>query len=517
MNGTGGQAEGRGRRGAGWARVLATLVAGGLIAGEVVGTAAPAAAAATAAGALTPGTVFVAEYGASQVVEVPPGGGAQATVGTDLSFPFGVAVDAAGDVFIADTDNSRVVEVPADGGPQTTVGTGLNYPEGVAVDAAGDVFIADTFNGRVVEVPAGGGPETIVATGLDNPTGVAVDAAGDVFVADFDNVMEIPAGGGAPTTVGTGLYVPEGVAVDTARDVFIADTGNNRVVEVPPGGGAQITVAAGLNDPRGVALDAAGDVFIVDKGDSQVFEVPAGGGAPTPVITGLSGPYGGPTGVAVYAPAPTFGAETPPAAATVGTAYPAYTYTAVTPAGEPAARFAVASGALPPGLSLHPSTGVLSGTPTTPGSYQFVVETENAANATLGPPTTITVAPATKSSADLAVTITAPAKPGPRSFTASITVTDNRPSTATAIATGLTVSSGLTVTAAPGGAITLHGRAAGYYAASLAPGRSITYVATITPNHGAHGAQQLAAGTASTKIPDPYLHNNAATTTVTLP
>ncbi|MGD0246911.1 MAG: putative Ig domain-containing protein, partial [Streptosporangiaceae bacterium] len=36
-------------------------------------------------------------------------------------------------------------------------------------------------------------------------------------------------------------------------------------------------------------------------------------------------------------------------------------------------RFSVSSGALPPGLSLNPVTGVLSGTPTTAGSYQFII------------------------------------------------------------------------------------------------------------------------------------------------
>ena len=42
--------------------------------------------------------------------------------------PAGVAVDGAGDVFIADTGNSRVVEVPAGGGAQTTVGSEVLNP-----------------------------------------------------------------------------------------------------------------------------------------------------------------------------------------------------------------------------------------------------------------------------------------------------------------------------------------------------------------------------------------------------
>ncbi len=237
--------------------------------------------------------VFIADTSNSRVVEAPAGGGPQTTVGTGLSYPFGVAVDAAGNVFIADTSNRRVVEVPAGGGPQTTVGTGLASPEGLAVDAEGDVFISDTGHDQVVEVPANGGPQTTVATGLNEPSGVAVDAAGDVFIANTSNsqVVEVPAGGGPETTVGTGLNYPTGVAVDAAGDVYIADHANSRVVEVPAGGGPQTTVGTGLFYPEGVAVDAAGDVFIADTLNSRVVEVPAGGGPQTTVGTGLAYPF----------------------------------------------------------------------------------------------------------------------------------------------------------------------------------------------------------------------------------
>jgi DNA-binding beta-propeller fold protein YncE len=69
--------------------------------------------------------------------------------GFGLSYPTGVAVDAALDVFIADTDNNRVVEIAANGTQttvagcttsscQSTVVASLGYPTGVAVDGAGN-------------------------------------------------------------------------------------------------------------------------------------------------------------------------------------------------------------------------------------------------------------------------------------------------------------------------------------------------------------------------------------------
>jgi hypothetical protein len=89
---------------------------------------------------------------------------------------------------------TRVVEVPAGGGAQTTVGSGLTGPSGVAVDAAGDVFIADSGDSLVVEVPAGGGARTTVGSGLNfNPTGGG-GCRGRCFHCRY---QQLPGGGGS--------------------------------------------------------------------------------------------------------------------------------------------------------------------------------------------------------------------------------------------------------------------------------------------------------------------------------
>jgi Fibronectin type III domain/PKD domain/Glycosyl hydrolase family 26 len=65
--------------------------------------------------------------------------------------------------------------------------------------------------------------------------------------------------------------------------------------------------------------------------------------------------------------------DSPPTTGTIGDAY-TYTFSA---SGSPAPVFAVAAGALPPGLTLNPSTGVLSGDPTTVGVSTFTVSAAN--------------------------------------------------------------------------------------------------------------------------------------------
>jgi sugar lactone lactonase YvrE len=295
------------------------------------------------------GNLFIADTGNARVRKVTPGGVINTVAGigpwppwyylgdgipatsAQLSYPLGVAVDAAGNLFIADTDNNRVRKViggvintiagngtfgySGDGGPATSAQ--LYRPMGVAVDAAGNLFIADTYNNRVRKVtPAGiistvagtgdqgfygdGGPATSAA--FYEPTGVAVDTAGNLFIADWGNncVRKVIPGGVISTVAGNEiqgysgdggpatsaqLYRPQGVAVDAAGNLFISDTYNNRVRKVTPGGiistvagnGTQgdsgdggPATSAQLNGPQGVAVDAAGNLFIADTGTRMV-------------------------------------------------------------------------------------------------------------------------------------------------------------------------------------------------------------------------------------------------------
>jgi large repetitive protein len=65
------------------------------------------------------------------------------------------------------------------------------------------------------------------------------------------------------------------------------------------------------------------------------------------------------------------------------------------PAIEPQVQWLVTSGSLPPGLSLAPLTGVLSGTPTLAGSYSFTITLSDPIGASIAIPCTLYVHAAT--------------------------------------------------------------------------------------------------------------------------
>jgi hypothetical protein len=85
---------------------------------------------------------------------------------------------------------------------------------------------------------------------------------------------------------------------------------------------------------------------------------------------------------------PAFTADSPPTTGSVGTPY-TYTFAA---SGNPAPTFSVHSGSLPSGLTLDSTTGTVSGTPKTPGSFTFTIEAANGVTpAAVSPSITITV------------------------------------------------------------------------------------------------------------------------------
>jgi len=75
----------------------------------------------------------------------------------------------------------------------------------------------------------------------------------------------------------------------------------------------------------------------------------------------------------VVSTSPTITSAPPAATAVAGTPYSS----TITASGMPSATYRVTSGVLPAGLTLDATTGAITGTPTTPGSYTFTVTAAN--------------------------------------------------------------------------------------------------------------------------------------------
>jgi len=402
-----------------------------------------------------------------------------------LGYTTAIVTDSSNSIFIAESSNHRVRRIDALTGIITTVvGNGtsgfagdlgpaasasLNFPSALAFDRQGNLFIADSNNQRVRRVDAvtgtittvagngtpgfagDGGPATAASLNLTAPSfnltaawsgagGMAIDASGNLFISDTSNhrvrrvdaateTIETVAGstiscnqgqlgdGGAATSAA--LCFPEGLAMDPAGNLFIADLLDHRIRRVAAGSGTIATVAGtggtslspdglpgtktSIVTPRGVALDGTGNLYVAAVNSQRIFRIRSAARNNALAITAVALPSGE-VGVGYSA---TF-------EATGGT--PPYTWT-------------VTSGPVPAGVTLATS-GVLSGTPTTAGTYNFTVQLSDSASGTATQTFTVTIAPAGTGTASATI------QPTSLAFGNQVVTTSSTPQAVTITSTG---------------------------------------------------------------------------------
>ena len=337
----------------------------------------------------------------------------------------GIFVDGAGRLWVPDRVNHRVLRFDnastkatganADGVlgqpdfTSRTMGLGpgmMQFPQGVTVDGAGRLWVADRGNNRVLR--------------FDNAAAKPNGAAADAVLGQPD----LMSSGAAASP--TGMNLPENMITDAAGRLWVSDSGNNRVLRfdnaaAKPNGGAADGVlgqpdlmsgGAGtsqsrMNEPSGLALDPAGRLYVVEVLNHRVLifdnVLTKGNGANADNVLGqpdfISGGAnnGGVSATSFNLP---FSAAFDPvtnslyvteasnrrvkryvgcssiafttASLPVGDAGGFYSQTlTVTPPGS--YTFSLATGSLPAGMTLDPSTGVLSGVPSVTGTYTFTV------------------------------------------------------------------------------------------------------------------------------------------------
>ncbi len=293
------------------------------------------------------------------------GGDGGLATAAELASPWDVAADGAGNIYIADSSNQRIRRIDGASGVITTcagngtaneTGNGgpavdatVSYPQGIATDAAGNVYFEDEQAATVRMIASATGMMSVaVGNGMNGFSGdggpalaaelrqiynANVDPAGNIYVADTGNnrirrvdgttrdITTIAgsstagfAGDGAAAT-GAELMTPYSAAADSAGNVYIADSNNERVRRIDGQTGIITTLAgtgvegfsgdggpassAELNQrPADVAVDAAGNVFIADPYNNAIRRVDAHTGVITTVAGAIDALGMGPIGQA---------------------------------------------------------------------------------------------------------------------------------------------------------------------------------------------------------------------------
>jgi DNA-binding beta-propeller fold protein YncE len=346
----------------------------------------------------TTGDIYIADY-SNQTIrkitistnKVSTYAGIAGTTGTingaiassTFNNPCGLAFDTDGSLYVLQSGSPAIRKIDPTGTTVSTISTSVTGTPYHFAYANGYFYVVETTGNKIDKVSLADGTKITLAgsgtagtsdgTGASatftGPRGIAVDASGNVYVAEYNtNIIR--------------MITPAGVVTTIAGNGTASSTD-------------AIGTSATLNLPAGVIFDGSGNLYVGEAGSSKIRKIVVNPYSINPTLpAGLSfdpttGIISGTPTVAVAATDYTItanntkGSSTAVVNITIGAA-PIISYTgnplvyivnkainSLTPSntGNPvqAGGYSI-SPALPSGLSIDASTGVISGTPTVASS-----------------------------------------------------------------------------------------------------------------------------------------------------